>query len=396
MKDSTRPWWHFSRLGRLIGSLEIFETELNHPEGRAVFMVLSGAVDRIQSSRRRWRFITLLLVLCIIGAAWLQYSQFSERRLRLEQNIFRTLPVSADGWGEAHVAIIPVRGVIEGDPVGPEEVSNTPRYLYDALELAKKDHNLAAVVVYIDSYGGDMFSSAESYRIIRQFSEENKVRVYAYVPRKAFSGAYFIALAAGEIIADPVGEVGNIGVIVRRMNTHDFGRRLGITERVIATGPRKDAGGQWKKSNAADNAIDVRAVNLIFEEFLLAVKNGRPRYSLYSLADLRAESKKPKGVTSGAWFAAVDAKENGLVDHVMTFREFLRHVADDLAKAKESGYESVAFMKYDEKLSLVEGWKDNLKKIRSERSDQAPQAKFDIPGCSFADDVLSNALKGRE
>ena len=395
MKDSSRPWWHFSRLGKLIGSLDSFETELKHPEGRAIFTLLSGAVERIQSSRRRWRLIAFLLVLCIIGAAWFQYSQFSERRLRLEQNIFRTLPVSADGSEEAHVAVIPIRGEIDGDPLGPEEVSNTPRYLYEALELAKAEH-VAAVVLYIDSNGGDMYASAESYRVVRQFSMEQKVPVYAYIPRQSYSGGYFIALAAGEIVADPVAEVGSIGVIVRRMNTYHFGRRLGIEEQVISTGPRKDAGGQWKKSNAADNAIDKRAIDLLFEEFLAAVKKGRPRYSLYSLNELRAEAKKPSGITSGAWFAAADAKKKGLVDHVMTFEEFLKHVADDLAKSTESKYESVAFMKYDEKPSLVEGWKDNLKKVYTARHSRAPQARFATPSCSFADEVLSNALKGEE
>ncbi len=394
MNDSPRPWWHFSRLGKLIGSLEMFETELKHPEGRAVFALLSSAVERIQASRRRWRLISLLLLLSIGGATWFQYAQFSDRRLSLEQTIFRTLPVSTDGRGEAHVAIIPIRGDIDGDPLGPEEVSNTPRYLYEALELAKTEHNLAAVVLYIDSGGGDFYASMQSKRIVEDFSGAMNVPVYAYVPRQSHSGAYLISLAANQIVVDPVAEVGNIGVIVRRMNTYNFGRRFGIEEQVISTGPRKDAGGQWKKANKADDAIDKRAVDLLFEEFLSAVRKGRPRYAL---EDLRAEAKKPSGVTSGAWFAAVDAKEKGLVDHVMTFQEFLRHVADDLANTKDSKYESVAFMKYDEKLSLVEGWKDNLKKFRTARSSsRAPQARFAIPGCSYADEVLSNALKDKE
>ena len=394
MNDSSRPWWNFSLLRKLMGSLEMFETELKHPEGRAVFALLSGTVERAQSSRRRWRFATCLLLLSLLGAAWFHYAQFTERRLRLEQTIFRTLPVSAEGRGEAHVAIIPIRGEIDGDPLGPDEVSNTPRYLYQALELAKTEHDLAAVVLYIDSNGGDLYASAESYRVVRQFSDEKKVPVYAYVPRQSYSGGYFIALAASQIIADPVAEVGNIGVIVRRMNTYNFGKRLGIEEQVIATGPRKDAGGQWKKANKADDAIDRRAVELLFDQFLSAVKKGRPEYALQ---DLRAEAKKPSGVTSGAWFAAADAKAKGLVDHVMTFQEFLRHVAEDLEKSKDSKYERVAFMKYDEKLSLAGGWKDNLKKFRAVHSSLgAPQAKFAIPGCSYADEVFSNALKDKE
>ena len=301
MNNPTRKCYPFSSLGQLASTVEGYENDLKSPEDRVVLALISPPLDRARRSTRRWRVLSLVFLVALVTFAWSHYHQFLERGVRLQLIPFRTLTVQESGYGEAHVPIIPIKGAITGDPLGPEEVSNTPRYLYDALELAKSEKYLAAVVLYIDSGGGDLYSSVESYRVVRQFAKETKIPVYAYVSRQSFSGAYLIALAAKEIAADPVALVGNIGVIMRRTNTYQFGRRLGIQELNITTGPLKDEGGQWKKQNSADDAIDRRAIFLEFEEFLAAVKHGRPGLAG---VDLRAEAKKSGGITSGARFVA--------------------------------------------------------------------------------------------
>ncbi len=363
------------------------ESELT-PEMMRVMIAFVHRDQRSERSKVRWRRLTFILFVVLSLFVWVKWDEQVNRELLIDQKPFRIISVTGSGWSTAHVAVIPIRGPIEGDPLGPAEVANTVRYIHDTLELAKNESNLAAVVLYIDSRGGDMYASTASYRLVRDFAKKTKIPVYSYIPRGAYSGAYYIALGTGEIIADPVAEIGNIGVIVHRFNTYGFGRRFGIEMDTIKTGQHKDAGAQWKRPNAADRAIDQMAINGMFEQFLQAVATSRLRYSL---EELKAEAKKQGGVTSGAWFVAHDAEEKGLIDKTMTFEEFLTYVAQNIAKNDKRKFRNAEFVKYDEKLSILDDWKSHLKK--SEMSASSTEAtKEDLGACMFATNILDRVF----
>lgn len=382
----------FKRLARHIRAPNVshheLETDISPAMVRAIISFVHNA-ERAAKSKARWKRFSFLLLVILSLFAWTKWNEQMDNGLLIEQKPFRTLFVADSGWSTAHIAVIPIRGNIAGDPLGPAEVANTPRYLYDTLELAKNEKNLAAVVIYVESGGGDMYSSTESYRLIQNFTKKMKIPVYAYVPRQAYSGAYYIALGTGEIIADPVAEIGNIGVIMRRLKTYGFGKRLGIEVESIKTGPHKDAGDQWKRGSAADRAIDQRAVDVMFEQFLQAVASSRPKYSL---EELKEEAKKKGGITSGAWFVARDAKEKGLIDKMMTFEEFLVYVTQNIAKNDKRKFHRAEFVKYDEKLSILDEWKTQAKKLQSPASASAEVSKEGLGACMLATSILDNVF----
>lgn len=381
----------FKRLFRHIRTPNVSHREMEEDVSPAIARAIIAFVhseERAKKSRTRWRRFAFLLLIAFTGFAWFKWNQEMSKELLIDQKPFRTMSLPGSGWSTAHIAVIPIRGTIDGDPLGPAEVSNTPRYLHDTLELARKERNLAAVVIYIESPGGDMYASTESYRLVHDFTQKTKIPVYAYIPRGAYSGAYYIALGTDEIIADPVAEIGNIGVIVNRLNTYNFGRRFGIQMETIKTGQHKDAGAQWKRPTAGDRAIDQRAVNVMFDQFLEAVSLSRTRYSV---EELKKESKKSGGVTSGAWFVASDAKEKGLIDQTMTFEQFLVYVTHNIAKSDKRKFSNAEFVKYDEKLSILDDWKSHFKKgeAKSEMSSSQKEAsKSDLGTCMLATNIL--------
>ncbi len=386
----------FKRIGRHVRTPNVSYRELEADLDPAVLRAIISFIhrdERSERSRVRWRRLTFLLLFIVSLFGWMKWSEETNREFLIDQKPFRTIALTGSGWKTAHVAVIPIRGSIDGDPLGPAEVTNTPRYLYDTLKLAKKESNLAAIVVYINSRGGDMYASAESYRLIYNFTKSMKIPVYAYIPRGAYSGAYYIALGTGEIIADPVAEIGNIGVIVSRFNTYSFGRQFGIKMDTVKTGKHKDAGDQWKRPNAFDRAIEQRAVDVVFEQFLQAVAMSRSRYSL---EELKAEVKKNGSVTSGAWFASRDAKEKGLIDKIMTFEEFLAYVTQNIAKNDGRRFHNAEFVKYDEKLSILGDWKSRLKKSQMPASSSKEAAKGNISGCVFTTNILDRIFESDE
>lgn len=381
----------FKNLFHRIRAPNVSHREVEGDLTPAVQRLLINSLHRTDRAERRkvlWRRFTLVLLSVISMYTWVSWQDKTNMGLRIEQKPFRTISVTGSGWSTAHVAVIPIRGHNEGDPLGPAKVSNTPRYIYDTLELAKKESDLAAVVVYFDSGGGDVYASVESYRLIRDFAKNTKIPVYAYIPRVVGSGAYYMALGTREIIADPVAEIGSIGIIIERLKTYEFGRRNGIAMQSIKTGPHKD-GGQWKRQNAADRAIDQRVIDVMFEYFLEALIESRSRYSL---EELRAEAKKQGGVSSGAWFIARDAKEKGLIDKEMTFEEFLIYVTKNIAKDDTRKFRNADFVKYDEKISILDEWKSHFKKSQFSSSMSKEALKGDLGTCmpSIIDRILEN------
>lgn len=308
---------------------------------------------KIDSARARHKWLFMFAIVSMIVIGFMIFKN-DEEKIPIDQAPYKTLPV-VGGKGKARVAIIPIGGDISGDLLGPPQFSNTTRYIAEALELAKEENNLVAVIFYINSNGGDAIASEQGYRLIKQFrDQEPDIEVIAYVSQGAFSGGYYLALGAGKIIVDPAAEVGNIGVIMHSMNTYEIGRVFGVKEITITTGPHKDAGNQWKKENAADSAMLQHSADVMFLRFLEAVSESRH----IALPVLKREAKKNNGVTSGAWFGAEDARANGLADEVMTIEELMSGMAHSLGERKKYG--AVEFLRYDEKLPIMKKWEQGV------------------------------------
>lgn len=302
-------------------------------------------------SRRKWAAVFLFFASIFV---FLFYGDESEK-IPIDQALYKTMPVPGGGKGKAHVAIIPVSGGIGGDLLGPPQSSNTTRYISEALELAREEKNLVAVIFYINSPGGDAVASEQGYRLIKQFREQEKgVSVFAYVSQGAFSGGYYLALGAEKIIVDPAAEVGNIGVIMHSLNTYGIGKMFGVKEVTIKTGPHKDAGSQWKKDNDADRKMMQRSADAMFHRFLVAVSESRK----IALPELVKESRLPNGSTSGAWFGASDAKEKKLVDGVMTSEQLLLVITQAVGEMKK--YSAVEFIRYDKRLPIMKEWENDI------------------------------------
>ncbi len=303
-------------------------------------------------SRRKWIWILGIILALILSS--IIFGDNSEK-MPIDQALYQTLPVLGGGKAKAHVAIIPISGEIDGDIMGPPQFSNTTRYIAEALALAKEEKNLVAVIFYINSPGGSAVASEQGYRLIKEFREKEKhVHVFAYVSQGAYSGGYYLALGADKIIIDPAAEAANIGVISHNINTYEIGRMFGVKEITIKSGLHKDAGSQWKKDNDADRAMMQRSNDLMFHRFLLAVSESRH----FALPHVEREAKKQRGITSGAWFGAEDAKANGLVDEIMTIEELTGAISMMLVETKKYG--SVEFIRYDKKLPIMKEWEKGV------------------------------------
>lgn len=99
--------------------------------------------------------------------------------------------------------------------------------------------------------------------------------VVAYTGGIAASGGYYIAVGAEKIIADPLAEVGSIGVIYVHYDMEQNYQMNGIKVEVFKTGPYKDMGAEWRGLTEEEKNMIAESINTYFQAFLQAVSGGR-------------------------------------------------------------------------------------------------------------------------
>jgi protease-4 len=126
----------------------------------------------------------------------------------------------------------PKVGVIK---VGTSIMSmETARDIVKMLRYAKEDKNIKAVMLEINSPGGEVTAIEEIYLNILDLKKEKPV--VASIDQLGASGAYYIAVASNLIYAKPDSSVGGIGVISRLPSPEE------LDEDTITTGPFKVTG----------------------------------------------------------------------------------------------------------------------------------------------------------
>ncbi len=132
----------------------------------------------------------------------------------------------------APVAVVVAQGaIVPGDPglgmIGGDAVSGL-------LRQAREDDEIKAVVLRIDSPGGQAFPSEQIRREISLLRQAGKP-VVASMGNVAASGGYWIAMEADQIIADPATITGSIGVFGLWLTANEGLAKLGLSSDGVGT-----------------------------------------------------------------------------------------------------------------------------------------------------------------
>lgn len=184
----------------------------------------------------------------------------------------------------------------------------TAQEAIDQLAFARDDPSIKAVVIIVDSPGGEVSSSEDLY--LSTLRTREVMPVVVTVDYMAASGAYMLAVAADEIYAKPTSLVGNIGVI-GYASTPPY-----VDEELLTTGPYKAFGGT--------QAGRVQQMEVAKESFLAVVQAGRGD-RLKASADY---------LSRGEIFSGVQAMELGLIDGLVSTDEAIARAAE-LAKLRD-------------------------------------------------------------
>lgn len=114
------------------------------------------------------------------------------------------------------------------------------RWLDQKLRALGRDPSVRAIVVRVDSPGGDGLASdlvAEAIRVCRESKP-----VLISQGQVAASGGYWLSMYGGHIFAGPNTVTGSIGVIFGWLYDKSFGEKLGMTSDIVQRGEHADLG----------------------------------------------------------------------------------------------------------------------------------------------------------
>ncbi len=165
-----------------------------------------------------------------------------------------------------------------------------------------RDRSIPALVIRVNSPGGEVGATQEIYAEILRLRQEGK-RVVASLGSVAASGGYYVAVAADTIVANPGTLTGSIGVVLELFNFEGLLHRLGLNFYVIKSGKYKDVGSPLRPMLPEEREMLQGVTDDTFEQFVEAVAAGRrlSREAVLKLAD-------------GRIFTGRQAKAQGLVD----------------------------------------------------------------------------------
>lgn len=203
--------------------------------------------------------------------------------------------------GPARVAHIDLEGIITATPSrGGTSMVDDFREL---VEAAIQDHTVKAIVIRINSPGGEVTASDRLHRIIRQADEVKPV--IAYLDTIAASGGYYAACGSRLIIAHPTTFTGSIGVIMQSVKYRELFDKVGVSMEVYKSGALKDLLSGIRETSPEEISLVNGLVQETYTRFLEVVAASRHK----SVDDLRASP-----LTDGRIFSGSQALAEGMVD----------------------------------------------------------------------------------
>lgn len=194
-----------------------------------------------------------------------------------------------------------------------DEISYSSEHAYlGPLQIAAERSDIKAVVILVDSPGGDATVSEELFYTV--LALRNQKPIVASIERFGASGAYYAASAANYIIARPAAQVGSIGVIT------EFPAEYRPNDTTLTTGPFKSPG-----QSRVELTRDVEAVK---EAFLTHIYDQRTYALQYMHPESRLDVLPDRDIIgSGQIWTGARAYEIGLIDELGSNRAAIEKAA---------------------------------------------------------------------
>lgn len=179
------------------------------------------------------------------------------------------------------IALVIAEGAIQNvdpdqQPIPSPFSSNGPVI---SLGLAKQlrklanDETIEAVVMRVNSPGGDAFVSDAVYNEVEYL--KSKKPIVVSMGDYAASGGYYISAPASLIVAQPATLTGSIGIFGLFPNFAGTAKKINLTQETLTTAKYADLGNMLRPMRPDEKEVMQRMINNGYDQFLTRVANGR-------------------------------------------------------------------------------------------------------------------------
>jgi protease-4 len=192
--------------------------------------------------------------------------------------------------------------------------SATRKRVLEALKTVE-ERKFPALLLRIDSPGGTVGDSQEIYYALKRLRE--KVKIVASFGNISASGGVYIGMGAEHIVANPGTITGSIGVILRGNNLERLLDKVGVSFKVIKSGPYKDILAFDRELTDPEKHILQELIDTSYQQFVQTVADAR---------QLAVETVK--SFADGRIFTGQQALELGVIDRLGTEEDARRWAAE--------------------------------------------------------------------
>jgi protease-4 len=284
---------------------------------------------------RGWMIVAIILFLLLAGSMLVNFSQLigplgggSAQRgggPRLDEVVIE------DNDASAKIAIVPIEGIISSQ-MGDHGSYTMVDVIKAQLDRAAEDKKVKAVLLRVDSPGGEVLASDEIARAVADFQLDSAKPVVVSMGSLAASGGYYVSAPCEWIVANELTITGSIGVIMHGWNYRGLMDKVGLRPEVYKSGKFKDmlSGSRYPDDIPQEERDMInKLINETYQKFRSVVAEGRQNAREIN-EDARPLAPNWADFADGRILSGKEAYDLGFVDQLGNFD-------DAVAKAEELG-----------------------------------------------------------
>jgi protease-4 len=297
---------------------------------------------------RGWLVLALVLVTVLLGGSLLlNFALGLHSHWSLGQQVGRSRhgadrlheTVIEDNGSSSKIAVIDIQGVISGD-VATFYGDTMVDLIRAQLERAGDDDDVKAVILRVDSPGGEVLASDEIYRLIEEFQKDPRhgKPVIASMGGVAASGGYYVSAPCRWIVANELTITGSIGVIMHTYNYRGLMDKVGVQPRVFKSGKLKDMLSPDKRLEdelPEERALVDEMIQETYARFKKVVADGRANAARENGKDGRKLDSDWESLADGRILSGRKALDHGFVDELGNFEKAVER-AKEIAGMKDA------------------------------------------------------------
>lgn len=267
--------------------------------------------------------------------------------------------VLEDNDASTKIAVVDVDGVITSSPLNQQGYSMVD-IIKAQLDRARDDRHVKAVILKVDSPGGEVLASDEISEAIKNFQDgrqsngadqdRSKAKpIIVSMGNLAASGGYYISAPCRYIVANKMTLTGSIGVIMHGYNYRALMDKVGIAPEVYKSGKFKDMMSGSREPGEIppeERAMMQALIDEVYGDFKEVVAEGRDAAHKKNQDDGHALADNWTDYADGRVLSGTEALKLGFVDRLGDFETAVE------STKKIAGISSANLIRYDQRYDL--------------------------------------------